>query len=92
MKDDKGLYYYPFPQNRRVRMYVRQSGGTLEFRMWNADDPALWEKHGWVAWEAIEQAAAMYSGKGFDPKQAYDPRLARALIREDAAREKQPFN
>lgn len=46
MKDDKGIFYYPFPQNRRVRMYVRQSGGTLEFRMWNADDPVLWGKRG----------------------------------------------
>ncbi|MFW6081571.1 MAG: hypothetical protein ACOC7W_06625 [Desulfosalsimonas sp.] len=84
MKDEKGLYYYPFPQNRRVRMYVRQSGDTVEFRMWNEDDPGMWEQHGWVAWEAIEQAAAMYSGKGLDPRQAYDMRLARALIKEEA--------
>lgn len=64
-------------------MYVRQSGSTVEFRMWSADDPGLWEQHGWVAWEAIKQASAMYSGKGFDPEQAYDMRLARALIREE---------
>ncbi len=83
MKDDTGLYYYPFPQNKRVRMYVRQSGTSVEFRMWHADDPRLWEEHGWVAWEAIRQASAMYSGKNFDPKQAYDIRVARALIRED---------
>ncbi|MCF8036634.1 MAG: hypothetical protein K9K62_07165 [Desulfobacteraceae bacterium] len=84
MKDDKGIYYYPFPQNKRVRMYIRSSGNTVEFRMWHADDPALWDEHGWVAWEAIEQAIAMYSGKGFDPKQAYDIRVARAMINEEA--------
>ena len=83
MKDDKGLYYYPFPQNKRMRMYIRSSGNTVEFRMWHADDPGLWDAHGWVPWEAIEQAIPMYAGKGFDPKQAYDIRVARALIRED---------
>ncbi|MFO7929915.1 MAG: hypothetical protein ACQETG_01645 [Thermodesulfobacteriota bacterium] len=88
MKDERGLYYFPFPQNKKVRMYVRQSGETFEFRMWNADDPAMWEQHGWVSWEAIEQAAAMYSGKDFDPRQAYDLRLARALIKEDTGGEK----
>ena len=43
MKDEKGLYYYPFPLNKRVRMYVRETEGEIWFRMWNADDKELWE-------------------------------------------------
>jgi len=77
-----GLYYYLFPQNKRIRMYIRQFGDSIQFRMWNADDPILWEAHGWVPFEAIEQARALYTGKGFDPNAAYDIRIARALIRE----------
>jgi hypothetical protein len=83
MKDDKGLYYYPFPLNKRVRMYVREMGGEIDFRMWNADDPELWEAHGWVAYDAIKQAQEMYAVKDFDPKQAYDIRIAEALIKEE---------
>jgi hypothetical protein len=83
MKDELGLYYYPFPQNRRVRMYVREAEGFVLFRLWNADDPELWEEHGWVPYDAIRQAQAMYTGKGFDPRYAYDIEVAKAIIRED---------
>jgi len=83
MKDDKGLYYYPFPLNKCVRMYVREMGGEIAFRMWNADDPQLWEEHGWVPYDAIKQAQKMYEVKDFDPKQAYDIQIAQALIKED---------
>ena len=83
MKDDKGLYYYPFPLNKRVRMYVRELGGEIGFRMWNSDDPQLWEEHGWIPYSAITQARAIYEVKDFDPKQAYDIQIARALINED---------
>ncbi len=89
MKDkDGGLYYYPFPENRLVRMYVKEADGDILFRMWNMDDDKLWEEHGWVPHEAIMAAAKMYSGKNFDPKTVYDIRLARALIREE--KEKKP--
>ncbi|MFC1896904.1 hypothetical protein ACFL0Q_09680 [Thermodesulfobacteriota bacterium] len=84
MKDDKGLYYFPFPLNRRVRMYVRHAEGTLFFRMWNEDVPEVWDEHGWVPYYAIEQAMDMYSGGDFDPKRAYDPDVAQELIREEA--------
>lgn len=83
MKDKTGLYYYPFPQNKRVRMYVREAGGSIEFRLWHADDPTLWEQHGWVPYEAIQQARSMFSGNHFDPEQAYDIRIARVLIKDD---------
>ena len=52
MQDEKGLYYYPNPQNKRVRMYVREEGGEVFFRLWNQDDPELFEDHGWVPWGA----------------------------------------
>ena len=83
MKDKKGLYYYPFPQNKRVHMYVREGDGTIWFRLWNADDPELWEKHGWVPYGAIKQAADMYKGKNFPPNQAYNIELAKALLEEN---------
>jgi hypothetical protein len=82
MKDDKGLYYYPFPLNKRVRMYVRESDGEIRFRMCNADDSQLWEEHGWVPYKAIRNAQAIYEVKDFDPKQAYDIQVAQALIKE----------
>ncbi len=83
MKDDLGLYYYPFLDNRRVRMYVREGSDNIWFRLWNADDPKLWQEHGWVPYDAIKQAQAMYTGKGIDPQQAYDPEVAKEIIREE---------
>jgi len=85
MKDKNGLYYYPFPQNKRVHMYVREGEGTIWFRLWNADDPQLWEKHGWVPYGAIKRAAAIYGGKNFAPNQAYDIELAKMLLSENAS-------
>ena len=81
MKDDKGLYYHPFPQNKRVRMYVQETGNDILFRMWNQDDPLLWEEHGWVPYAAITQAAAMYDKKNFDPNRAYDIDVAREILK-----------
>lgn len=82
MKDDRGLYYYPFPNNKRVRMYVRKGPDDIQFRMWNQDDPQMWDSHGWVPHGAIVQAQAMYKGGGFDPRRAYDRSLAEALLKE----------
>ena len=85
MKDDRGLYYYPFPANKRVRMYVRQEGDDIEFRLWNQDDAQLWDEHGWIPYGAIIHAQAMYQGGPFDPKTAYDLNLATSLIKETQA-------
>ena len=82
MKDDRGLYYYPFPRNKRVRMYVRRQQDQIEFRLWHQDEPDLWDSHGWVPIDAIIQAQAMYQGGPFDPKKAYDLNLAEALLKE----------
>lgn len=83
MKDQRGLYYYPFPNNKRVRMYVRRGPLDIEFRMWNQDDPQMWEHHGWVPHDAIVQAQEMYDGGSFDPRRAYDRNMAETLIDED---------
>ena len=82
MKDDKGLYYHPNPQNKRVRMYIRKFGDDIEFRLWNQDVPELWDEHGWVPYTAIQQAARMYTGKSMDPQRVYDIAVASALLKE----------
>ncbi|SPD73278.1 conserved hypothetical protein [uncultured Desulfobacterium sp.] len=84
MKDERGAYYYPFPQNKRVRMYVQEEGDSVLFRLWNADDLQLWEDHGWIPYEAIKQAQEMYQRKNdFDPNQAYNLEIAKAVIKEN---------
>ena len=83
MKDRVGIYYYPNPQNKRVRMYVREKNDEVEFRMRNEDDPSIWNDHGWVPYSAIQQAQVLYQNRGtFDPKQAYDLQIAKALIED----------
>ncbi len=83
MKDERGLFYYPLPADKRLRAYVRQVGGEICFRLWHADDPSLWQAHGWVAHRAILQASSGYrNAAGFDPTQVYDLTLARALLKE----------
>ena len=83
MKDDKGLYYYPFPQNKRVRMYVHEVADDICFRMWNDEQPELWDEHGWVPYDAIQQAQVLYEKRGwFDPHRAYDIQIAKVLIRD----------
>ena len=83
MKDERGKYYYPFPQNKNVRMYVMESEGTVYFRLWNAADDELWSQHGWIPYDAIIQAQAMYTKKNdFDPRLAYDLEIAKALLKE----------
>jgi hypothetical protein len=81
MKDDRGLYYYPNPLQKKFRMYVKEMHGEICFRMWNSEDPELWKTHGWVPYGAIREAAELYDGKTIDPKQAYDIEVARALMK-----------
>ncbi len=83
MQDERGKYYNPFPQNKRVRMYVHEEGDDVCFRLWNSDDPQLWEDHGWVPYEAIKQAIAIYEQKNeFNPNQAYNLEIAKAVLKE----------
>lgn len=85
MNDANGFYYYPNPEDTRSRVYVRQGLGDVEFRLWHAEYPEVWERHGWVAYGMIEQLAAMYKegGRGSDPLVLYDINVARALVKEE---------
>ncbi len=86
MKDDKGLYYHPQPGEKKVRVYVRRGrDNAIEFRLWEAEHPVVWEKHGWIPTHIIQQAAHMYKemGKETDPLTLYDENVARALLAED---------
>lgn len=85
MKDEQGLFYYPYPNNKSVRMYVRQGIDDIEFRLFNSKEPQLWEEHGWAPYLALQKAFEMYDIKksGFNPKAAYDIAIARTLLKEN---------
>jgi hypothetical protein len=85
MKDERGLYYYPSLQSRATRMYVREEAGTLLFRLWSDDNPAIWDKHGWITRQAVEQAAERYKerGQNRNPLGLYDLTIARRLVDDD---------
>ncbi len=87
MQDDRGCYYYPFPQDKKIRMYVRKVAGQVEFRLWNSEDSKIWEKHKWIPMEAIQQAAALYDKDKPDPLQLYDIQVAEAVLRDAASDE-----
>jgi len=83
MKDERGVYYYPNLQNKKIRMYVHRSEGEIFFRLLNSDDPGLWEEHGWLPYEAIKQAAVLNKNKDFDSEQVYDINIAKMLLDEE---------
>ncbi len=83
MQDDKGVYYYPYPDNKKTRMYIKKSEGVIWFRLWNKDVPELWDEHGWIPYDAIVKASGMYDKNGpgvFDPRRAYDIEVAKSLL------------
>ncbi|MGE4424566.1 MAG: hypothetical protein AB7D39_19850 [Pseudodesulfovibrio sp.] len=82
MKDERGVYYTPSLQHPEVRMYVRDNEGEIEFRLYNPNEPVIWEKHQWVPYQAIEAAAAMFREKNTDrnPLALYDRDIARKLL------------
>jgi hypothetical protein len=52
--------------------------------MKNEDDPSVWNDHGWVPYDAIQQAQVLYNKRsGFDPNRAYDIQIAKVLVRDD---------
>jgi hypothetical protein len=88
MRDERGLYYHPQPGNPKARVYVRAGNGDeVEFRLWQADYPEVWEKHEWISLDVIRQAAQLYRGREDgsvrgDPLALYDESVARALLQE----------
>lgn len=85
MKDERGLYYYPFPGQKGLRMYVRLAQDDVEFRPWSLDDPSLWDDHGWVAYSALLAAdrLAQEEGRRGPPMEMYDISVAIRLIKDE---------
>ena len=84
MKDQRGIYYHPFPDNKKIRMYVKKEENDIWFRLWNQDDGALWMEHGWIPYGAVKKASAVYDKKNFDPDKAYDADIAETLLRDES--------
>lgn len=85
MQDKDGVFYYPNPQNKRIRMYVREQDGSVEFRLSNADHLEVWERHGWLDMDIIKRGAKMFQDERnakADPTKFYDVEMARYLLKE----------
>ena len=86
MKDQRGLYYYPSMQDHDVRMYVRESEeGALEFRLYNAKHPEVWERHEWIPMDVVRTAARMYRNQERNPLALYDEDVAKRLVEDERA-------
>ncbi|OEU69488.1 MAG: hypothetical protein BA863_14335 [Desulfovibrio sp. S3730MH75] len=85
MQDERGLYYYPSLQTRDTKMYVRENNGGIEFRLWSNENPVIWEKHEWLLYDVILEAAEEYKERGSDrnPLALYDLNVAKQLIKEN---------
>ena len=83
MKDNNGFYYYPDPNDKDTRVYVRQGQAGIEFRLWRGSHPEVWEKHDWLAYDIIKAAAELYNERGnaVSPLLLYDINVARALLK-----------
>ncbi|NCC23938.1 MAG: hypothetical protein EOM25_01870 [Deltaproteobacteria bacterium] len=87
MRDDQGIYYYPNAADKRERMYVRESEGSIEFRLWNRDRSEVWDRHGWLDLDLVNRAIRMFreeGRRGPDPSKLYDADLARFVLKEAA--------
>jgi hypothetical protein len=84
VQDKDGIFYYPYPENKRIRMYVREQDGNIEFRLSNVDHSEIWERHGWRDMDQIKRSAKMYEERGskVDPMKIYDVETARYLLKE----------
>lgn len=89
MKDERGLYYHPNAGDSLSRVYVRRGpDGEVEFRLWRADHPEVWERHPWLSLSVVQNAARLYKeerNRNADPLKLYDLAVARALLAEDEA-------
>lgn len=87
MKDNIGLYYLPRPGDTRVRVYVRRGpDGEVQFRLWQADFPQIFEGHQWLSHDVLARATQMYRDErnaNIDPLWLYDINVARELLKQD---------
>lgn len=84
MRDERGLYYHAEAGNPKVRVYVRKGDAGVEFRLWEREHPEVWEKHGWVPYEAIRQASELYRSErnaDANPLRLYDLAIASNLLK-----------
>lgn len=84
MRDERGIYYHAQAGNPKARVYVRKGpGGEIQFRLWFAEHPEAWEQHGWLGFDVIRQAAALYQKErnaDADPLKIYDISIAKSLL------------
>ncbi len=84
MRDERGLYYHAQAGNPKARVYVRKGpDGEIQFRLWFADHPEAWEKHGWIGMDVIREAASLYKSErneDADPLKLYDLAIAKSLL------------
>ncbi len=83
MQDEHGVYYKPEPQNPHSKMYVRLYDGEIQFRLYDAKHPEVWDKHGWLPYQAVAQAAKLYGGNGPKVLNMYDLDVAIAVLEEN---------
>jgi hypothetical protein len=89
-KDDRGIFYYPVPDKKAVRMYVRETMNGIEFRLWNDEHPDVWDHHNWIPIEVVKQASDLYKKErdpSKNPMDLYDLEIARRLLREYGERQ-----
>ncbi|MFP4048862.1 MAG: hypothetical protein ACLFRE_00925 [Desulfovermiculus sp.] len=83
MQDAFGIYYYPFPGHKSIRMYVRENQDVIEFRLHSEKDPQLWAEHGWLTYEAVRRASEMYTRPdGKNPLHWYDFDVAVHVLKQ----------
>lgn len=84
MRDERGFYYHAQAGNPKARVYVRKGpDGEIQFRLWYADHPEAWERHGWLGITVIRQAASLYQSErnpDADPLKLYDVSIAKSLL------------
>lgn len=86
MQDKLGIYYNPQPGNNKARVYVRKDAhDNIEFRLWQQDQPRIWDKHQWLSLDVIEKAATLYKqtsdhAEDVNPMILYDVAVAKALL------------
>ncbi|MBO4368711.1 MAG: hypothetical protein J5803_01225 [Desulfovibrio sp.] len=84
MKDERGVYYFPIPMDRSVRVYVRKNDKQeIEFRLWADDTPEIWEKHPWLNHDVLSAASDLYKSERNEKAnqvELYDLKVAQSLL------------